>query len=272
MVILIIILIIWLIASPSTFLIGLLIIVTLGIIINNVEKSKKEKAQEEKVIVDKENETIFQLKKQELNIDSYNVNVVNYKKGFAKISKSEQYIWIKDGILHLFPAVAQNAPYEYILFKISMKDIEYFSTQGEISSHTKISGGGGVVGGNSMKGAIVGGVIAGGAGAVIGSRKKGVIEPIKSEIVKQDDRETFINYFVGGEKHSMFFDFNNYTTLLKIMPEKDYNNVVNKAIKKGSNTSSIAEDIKSLSELKEKGILTDKEFDEKKKILLDKIK
>lgn len=53
----------------------------------------------------------------------------------------------------------------------------------------------------------------------------------------------------------MFFDYEDYTTLLKIMPEKDYNNFVNSYLLKGSK-SSITEQLKDLADLKERVILT----------------
>ena len=205
----------------------------------------------------------------------YNVSndysTVNYKKGFAKIAKDKQYLWIEDDNLFLFPAIVQSKEENYILYKIPLKDIEYYSTQGSVSKETKISGGGGEVGGTSVGGAIVGGVIAGGAGAVIGSRKKGKIDPIKSEIITHDDRETFLNFYLDGVKHSLFFNYEDYTTLLKLMPQREYNNFVNAQISRGSK-SSITEQLKDLADLKEKGILTEDEFNDKKKILLDKIK
>ncbi|MCR1973069.1 hypothetical protein NSA52_02850 [Clostridium sporogenes] len=192
---------------------------------------------------------MFEEKKIQYNI-TQNHLTVNYKKRFANITKTEQYIWIEEENLCFFPAIAQSKKDDYILYRIPLKNLEYYATQGNISKETKISGCGGEIGGNS-----IGGAIAGGAGAVIGSRKKGTIQPISSEIITNDDRETFLNYFVDGVKHSMFFDYEDYTTLLKIMPEKDYNNFVNSYLLKGSK-SSITEQLKDLADLKERVILT----------------
>ncbi|AST57754.1 hypothetical protein Thert_01760 [Thermoanaerobacterium thermosaccharolyticum] len=72
------------------------------------------------------------------------------------------------------------------------KDIKYFTTQGSISKEIKITGCGGDLGGSSIGGAIIGGIIAGGVGAIIGSRKEGRIEPIKTEIITHDDKETIL--------------------------------------------------------------------------------
>jgi hypothetical protein len=260
----------WAVASPSTFFIGLFIFIGLciwAVISNNKIKETQKQRQ---IKEDEKNNKIFEEKKIEYNI-SNDYKIVNYKNGFAKISKDKQYIWIKDQSLFLFPAVVQSREEKYILYKVPLKDIEYYSTQGNVSKQTKISGGGGEIGGSSVGGAIVGGVIAGGAGAVIGSRKKGKIESIKSEIITHDDRETFFNYYVNGERHSMFFDFKDYITLIKMIPEKDYNNFINMQLSKGSMVS-VTEQLKDLADLKGKGIITEEEFSEKKKVLLNKIK
>ncbi|WP_010243672.1 hypothetical protein [Acetivibrio cellulolyticus] len=87
------------------------------------------------------------------------------------------------------------------LYTILLDKIEYYATRGEIVHENKITGGGG--GGSSIKGAVIGGVIAGEAGAIIGSRKK--LDPIKSELIAHDNRETFLNFFDDNNiKNSMF--------------------------------------------------------------------
>lgn len=78
--------------------------------------------------------------------------------------------------------------------QITLKDIEYFISQGEIYRETRISGGGG--GGSSLGGAVIGGVIAGEAGAIIGSRKAGT--PITSRLVTHDEREVILYYYDYG--------------------------------------------------------------------------
>lgn len=268
--IIIIALLVWLVESPGTFFIGLIIFIGLIVWACVVDSRRKAEQKQKKLIEDEKINKIFEEKKLEYNI-SNDYLTVNYKKGFAPLATDKQYIWIEDDNLYLFPAVAQSNEAKYILYKIPLRDIEYYSTQGTVSKETKISGGGGEIGGSSIGGAIVGGVIAGGAGAVIGSRKKGKIDPIKSEIITHDDRETFLNFYLEEKKHSLFFNYDDYVTLLKLIPQKDYNNFVNGQLAKGSKKSSIAQQIKELSELKEQGILTEEEFAEKKKVLLDKI-
>ncbi|HEY5589029.1 MAG TPA: SHOCT domain-containing protein [Candidatus Paceibacterota bacterium] len=259
----------WLVESPGTFFIGIIILIILCIWAGVTTSKKNQEEEQRRILKREKNNKMFKEKKLQYNIKE-NHPTINYKNGFASIAKTKQYIWIQGEKLCFFPAIAQSDVYDYTIYSIPLKDIEYYASRGEISKETKISGGGGVIGGSSIGGAIVGGVIAGGAGAVIGSRKKGKIEPIKSEIIKHDNRETFLNYFIDGVKHSMFFYYEDYTTFLKVIPEKEYNSFVNVHISKGSKQS-FKEQLIDLADLKEKGILSEEEFNEKKKILLDKI-
>lgn len=206
-----------------------------------------------------------------------NAKFIRYKSGYADLFKSSNYIWIDEGNLCFFPtekiAVVDNS--KVILYKIPLDKIEYYATKGELVHENKITGGGG--GGSSIGGAVVGGVIAGGVGAVIGSRKKN--DPIKSELITHDRRETFINFFNDkDEKHSMFFDFDAYNIFIELMPEKAFeivsaikaNAILNKVVNE-SKSSSITDQIRELAKLKDEGILTEEEFNNKKKELLDKI-
>lgn len=271
--VLVVLLIVWLVESPTTCIIGIVAFMVFSVWLAKTDNKKKEEQRQKKLKEDEKNNKIFEEKKLQYNI-SNGCFTVNYKKGFAKIASGKQYIWVKDDKIFLFPATAQSIEQNYILYKIPLKDIEYFSTEGIISQETRISGGGGEVGGSSISGAVVGGMIAGNTGAIIGSRKKGKIDPIKSQVITHDDRETYLSLYIDGEKKSLFFNYDDYTTFLKLIPQKDYNNFVNTQISKGSESSdsSAIEQLKDLADLKEKGILTEDEFNEKKKVLLDKIK
>ena len=83
---------------------------------------------------------------------------------------------------------------------IPIKNIISFKRFGDIHSYTDITGGGG--GGSSISGAIIGGVVAGEAGAIIGSRKK--TEEIKTKNIVVDKRVTIVeinddnNLYVEG--------------------------------------------------------------------------
>jgi len=256
--------------SPGTLIVGALI--TFGLLIwAGINANKKEQKEKQRIsIVDGNSIKLYKEKKIQYNIKE-NYLTVNYKRGFAPIATIKQYIWIEEEKLCFFPTIALRNSYYNTVNSIPLKDIEYYAIQGNISKETKISGGGGEMGGSSIGGAIIGGVIAGGAGAIIGSRKGGRIEPIKSEIITHDNRETFLNYFVDGVKRPVFFYYTDYPTLLKLIPEKDYNNLFKRNVSKGSKPL-FKEQLVDLADLKEKGIITEEEFNEKKKILLDKIK
>lgn len=270
LVIMVILLIYWASVSPGSLFIGLAAFFIFGTIGYISNKRKREQNERKRVENEQSDRNNYEKKKREFDI-SNNYPTVTYKRGYAQMAQSKQFIWMEGSNLCFFPTAPLGKEDAYFIYKIPLKDIEYYSTEGSITKETKISGGGGEVGGSSISGAIVGGALAGGVGAVIGSRKKGKIEPIKSEIVTHDDRVTFVNYYVDGTKHSLFFDYSDYTTFVKMIPDKDYSNFVNTYLSRGTK-SSIADELRELADLKEKGILTEEEFSEKKKILLDRIK
>lgn len=103
----VILLIYWAVESPSTFFIGLCIVIGLCIWGYNVDKKRKEEQRQNKINEDEKNNKLFKEKKLQYNIsDKY--SIVNYKKGFAPIAKDKQYIWIEDNNLFFFPAVAHS--------------------------------------------------------------------------------------------------------------------------------------------------------------------
>lgn len=204
---------------------------------------------------------------------------VKCKKGIIPIFKGDNYIWIENNEVCFFPCnppedVSIDKMEKVRLFKIPVKNIEYFVQQGEIYHENKITGGGG--GGSSVGGAIVGGIIAGEVGAVIGSRKE--VNPVKSELLTHDTRETQFNFFVNEVKYSIMFQNKDYDIFNKLIPEKSYamvneikkSNIINK-IKSENNASNITNQIREIARLKDEGIITVEEFEEKKKNLLNKI-
>lgn len=202
---------------------------------------------------------------------------VNYKKGFAKLLQATNYIWTQDDMLCFFPAQIPHTDSpenigRIILHQIPLDRIEYFSTRGDLVYENKIIGGGG--GGSSLGGAVLGGVVAGEAGAVIGSRKKR--EPIESTMITHDNRETFLNYFDDDDKRrTMFFEFKDFNTFNDLIPEKEYGIVntikTNELLNKANSTEDIILMIRELAKLKDEGFLTEEEFTDKKKQLLDQI-
>lgn len=154
---------------------------------------------------------------------------------------------------------------------IPIKDIRYFKRVGQVRTETKISGGGG--GGSSISGAVVGGLIAGTAGAVIGSRKK--VEPIKSETITYDSRGVALawRYQKDGEwrDNGLHLDSQAYEILMELIPEKQYDYVMSQKLPKEqpTQTKSTKEKLTELKEMLDDGLITQEEFDAKKQQLLE---
>ncbi len=263
---------------PATVIAIILIIFS-----NSKYKQKQKKIEKENKLIEQSRERTLQAYndiKSKISIPKTALKVT-YNSGYAKILITQHYIWIENNYLCLFP---RNPPVydspdsikKIVLYRVPVNKIEYYITRGELIHENKISGGGG--GGSSLSGAVVGGIVAGGAGAVISSRKK--TNPIKSELVTHDTRETILNFFDNqNTKHSLIFAYEDYDTLFELLPEKAYETVkavktnlaVNKVIN-GDKISNITEQIRELAKLKHEALLTEEEFSEKKKALLDKIK
>lgn len=208
---------------------------------------------------------------------------VTITKKSNSIFTGKSYIWISDNKIYFYPYFRNNMDYEKYVdcvdsvneISIDLDKIEYFATQGEIFRENKITGGGG--GGSSISGAIAGGVIAGGAGAIIGSRQK--IEPLSSQLITIDTRETYINYFDKyKQRQSIFLEFIDYQTLIDLIPTKEYSivtelkkNKLIQSVQKDDNIESITVTIRELAKLKDDGLLSEDEFLSKKKELLERI-
>ena len=207
---------------------------------------------------------------------------VNFENGDANLLRTEQYMWIDKKDLCFFPSqplplykIDSNSVNKIILFKIPLDKIEYYSIDGEVAHYTNISGGGG--GGSSIGGAIAGGLIAGDTGAIIGSRKK--ISPIKSQLGTHDNRRTVLYFYDdNGEKRKINLDVASYDKFNELLPEKSFdivNTIKTKNILRGyrieNNPIPVSDQIRELGKLRDEGLLTEQEFVEKKKSLLDKL-
>ncbi|ABR48985.1 hypothetical protein Amet_2835 [Alkaliphilus metalliredigens QYMF] len=223
--------------------------------------------------------------KTKINIPN-NANKVQYLKGTLDNLPRNNItcIWVEEDNLCFFPAkppepISNDREYlrkqvqKIKQFKIPIDKIEYYKTKGEIVRENKISGGGG--GGYSIKGAVAGALLAGGAGAIIGSRKKN--EAIKSEMIEHDNREMLMSYIDNtNSRRSVYFEYSDFETLKELLPEKEYTvvdaiqnqNILKKEMDKNK---SATEKIRALKSLLDDGILTEEEYQEKKKELLAKI-
>lgn len=137
--------------------------------------------------------------------------------------------------------------------KFDIDDIIYYTNDGSTQYVSNVNGGG-----SSLKGAVVGGLVAGAAGAVIGSRKK-----VETTVSERDTRETIIMTKSGEERiHYKYYEF-----LTKLIPEKEFT-VVQLNSYNNAPKLSVADELKDFKDLLDKGIITQEEFEAKKKELL----
>ena len=150
--------------------------------------------------------------------------------------------------------------------EIPISNISFFRQEGDFYNETDVSGGGG--GGSSIGGAVVGGLLAGGAGAVIGSRKE--VDPIHSKTIIHDTRKIVLYYTdLVGTAQTMDFQFDAYKVFMALIPEKEYNTATSSAPK--TQEVNAVQKIRELKALFEDGIITEEEFNQKKKELMNRI-
>lgn len=173
------------------------------------------------------------------------------------------FVWKDADSLCICNTVIRNG------MKIKVSDIKYYRIVGDKYITTEVTGGGG--GGSSIKGAIIGGIIAGEAGAIIGSRKS--IESVKSSSTVHD-KQTVLIY---SSDSSIILKFNSkvYDVLLDLLPEKEYEYTIHETKESSPNTPPDTMDTKSkLKELKvmfEEDLITEEEYNKKKQELLSKM-
>ena len=152
--------------------------------------------------------------------------------------------------------------------RFDLNQVKYYRLLGEKYVTTEVSGGGG--GGSSIKGAVIGGLIAGDAGAIIGSRK--AVDQVKGTSTVHDEQVVLL--YDKELKEIIQFNSAAYKIFTRLIPEKDYEVVVQSDIDKNSSNNSNANDLDALEKLAglyEKGILTKEEFEVKKQDILSRI-
>lgn len=189
------------------------------------------------------------------------------------------YLWIGNDTLNLFPmseyykenetsAIYKPDVLTLQLKSIPIESILYFEEIGELRKYTKLSGGG-----SSLKGALVGYAIAGDAGAIVGSR-----EPIKTEVISEDDRRIELIYKnQDGDIENLEFTHDAYKVLTKLIPSKNLKAVAKLNISPQNivsdhdlhNSHTIKDKLKQLNDLKAEGLITEEKFTVQKQKILD---
>lgn len=178
----------------------------------------------------------------------------------------------------LVDSVLLNDP----VFIIPLNNIIYFQEKGDLSYSTSISGGGGGSKSMSVAGAVAGKLMFGDVGAIIGSRAgTGVkIDEIHSETVEHDNRYVVLRYLDSDKGYcDIQMEYDCYEALNKLIPEKEYsyvsinakpnmnNGKENERLENKSNEIPVKQ-LKDLKYLLDEGIITQEDFDAKKRQLL----
>ncbi len=161
---------------------------------------------------------------------------------------------------------------ELKLKSIPIDSILYFEEVGELRKYTTVSGGG-----SSLKGASLGYAIAEDVGAIIGSR-----EPVTTNVVSEDDRRIELIYKnTEGGIENLEFKHDAYNVFKKLIPLKELRKIISLNTIQGAmdtntiidkqKTTTVKEKLKQLNELKAEELITEEEFSEQKKKLLESI-
>lgn len=209
----------------------------------------------------------------EKGVDAPSKNILNSENIFLTAYNESKthalhYFW-EDGKNLIFCNYALNgSAFSEKLLIIPFDKIIFFTKDGNISYSNKIINEGKNM---SVSGAIVGGLIAGDAGAIIGAGKDA--NKIQNITVTHDEVHTFIYYNVGssvkivdvkGEK------FNTY--ILQLLPQKEYNYVNNQTCNSAIlENDSIKTALKKLKELYDSGLIDEVEYKNKKDQLLNQL-
>lgn len=163
----------------------------------------------------------------------------------------------------------------FLYKKIKISRIYYYKIEGDVYSETIVSGGGG--GGSSVGGAIVGGLIAGEAGAIIASRKG--VNPITSQTVLHDNRTVALYYYPDAESkklEKLTLSKGAYETLFSLLPEKEYSFVLSAKNEKSNANRSVSsakcpstkEKLLELEGLLADALITQEEYSQKRSEIL----
>lgn len=113
-------------------------------------------------------------------------------------------------------------PNDISVFKIDIADIEYYLVTGQETSEFRIEGGGSS--GPNIKGAIIGGILAGEAGAIIGGMPEP--KPVYSYTQYNEGRCVELVYKKSGRVQKIKLSYPAFPFLEQWMPEKEYSYVI----------------------------------------------
>lgn len=154
-----------------------------------------------------------------------NVTKLGEETGETWVNQVPGYIWFSDKNIVFCPDALNCNSLDvegHVLF-IKYEDIKYYTKDGSIRYTTEIVDNGKDI---SVSGAVIGGILAGEAGAIIGSRKDA--NKPKSVAVRHDEVHTYIYVDKGNEVKLVDVKGNEfYQLIMHQIPEKEYNYLLN---------------------------------------------
>lgn len=233
------------------------------------------------------------LKKNNMQIPGYAIKIDEWNYLKFTLNKVPAFVWRTGYYMYICPDIFSedilwdnpvylnniysNKPYDnFVCNIISINDIKFYKMEGSIQNITDISGGEIYGGGSSIKGAVVGGILAGEAGAIIGSRKEVRSNPIRSRIRQIDNRILKV-YFEFNEKVEIKeFPSSFYDVFLRFIPEKSYDYVASSRQteninSKSDNKQDVKEKLLKIEFLHKEGMLSEEEYQKKRKEIIDSI-
>ena len=161
-----------------------------------------------------------------------------------------------------------------IFTSVALDNILYFCKDGDVQYASVVEGGGGSGGGANLSGALLGGLMFGGVGALVGSQygTDVHINPIHTSVEEIDTRKTLLVIRKGNGIEVEEFRLESYNALLQLIPTKERNYVIShqeqQAPAAPAKAAGLKEQLGELKELLDMGIISQEEFDAKKKQLL----
>lgn len=193
--------------------------------------------------------------------------------------QNDFYVWTDNDTLYIFPTeehlTEKHITYRTLpkdlerllnskdirLYQIKKSNIEYYKISGDKRAETRVQTNNTGV---NVKGAVVGGLIAGEAGAIIGSQHNR--NNVYSTTHHFDERYVELFYRNADVTDKLKLSITAYSLLEKWFPDKEYGYVISHP---ANNRTDPFEEIKKYKDLLDTGIITQEEFDKKKKELLN---
>lgn len=201
------------------------------------------------------------------DLDQYKDVIWKYKDYANDSCPDEDYFSYVSSALKAYSDFKQCGPKMPSTSKaIALDQLLYFKIEGSVQHTSNVTGGG-----VNLGGAVAGAVIGGSAAAIIGSQ---VGTETKTDIVTTDDRKIILSFYENGTLVTLEIKSSNkdetIASLRKLIPEKE-ESVVHAESRKAAAPVAIgssADELRKFKELLDTGVISQEEFDAKKKQLL----